>query len=119
MQDSGQIRTKFGRKSARVGTRRASNGGMNPNQERALVQLRQSVVGILPDLWLESERRAADVRLWLSELERHDLSFSRVRSTATALRSLGKELEDQDEARQLSAAAASLVEAAGAVLIAF
>jgi len=92
---------------------------MNSNQERALVRLRQSVVGILPDLTLGPEDRASDVRVWLTELEREDLSFSRVRSTATALRSLGKELENEDEPSHLSAAAASLVEAAGAVLIAF
>jgi hypothetical protein len=78
-----------------------------------------AVVAILPDLTQGPGSRGADLRVWLAEFEREHIAYSRLRSIATGLRNLGRQLEAEREPPDLAAAATSLVEAADAVLVAF
>jgi hypothetical protein len=92
---------------------------MNDEQRAAVSRLCQAVAGLLPDLSFGPGTRGQEMKLWLAELERDETSVSRIRTIAASLGSVARELERQPEPPDLPAAAASLAEAATAVVVAF
>jgi hypothetical protein len=102
-----------------AGTLHAFGSVVTPEQKCALTGLRQAAGRILPDVSSRPGRRAADIAVWLAELERGPVAYSRVRTIAGALRTLGSELEQDPDGRDSAATAATLIDAAEKALIAF